>query len=303
MPYCPECREEFDSGVQVCVDCGDVALVARLEDLPAQEPAPLPGAEHIEGELRFYADSRELAQRLEASLVSGTIPVFTYEEPLETEGGQAWGLAVPSEFEERAWARLRAVPYEEVDLGEGPVRLYSLDLEADDPVPEVLLAEDSQVLASGEAAHPALVEAALDTGSAHQGRAVRLLAESGPAGKALLFGILQEALKNRRREFLSVFLIQLRTIRIVPPEGGFEDLVAHEDVEVRRLACAAAASLLGRGFAPRLVGLLEDADAGVRDEAIEALFDLYGDDLGFEAEADEGSRAKAVGRWRQRVAR
>ena len=36
MPYCPECRDEFQEWVRVCPDCG-VALVDDLPELPERE--------------------------------------------------------------------------------------------------------------------------------------------------------------------------------------------------------------------------------------------------------------------------
>ncbi len=39
MPYCPECREEFQCWVTKCLDCG-VPLVDILPDLLVPEPEP-----------------------------------------------------------------------------------------------------------------------------------------------------------------------------------------------------------------------------------------------------------------------
>ena len=36
MPYCPECRDEFQEWVKVCPDC-KVALVDKLPELPERE--------------------------------------------------------------------------------------------------------------------------------------------------------------------------------------------------------------------------------------------------------------------------
>ncbi len=36
MPYCPECRDEFQDWVKVCPDC-KVPLVDKLPDLPEEE--------------------------------------------------------------------------------------------------------------------------------------------------------------------------------------------------------------------------------------------------------------------------
>jgi HEAT repeat protein len=46
-----------------------------------------------------------------------------------------------------------------------------------------------------------------------------------------------------------------------------------------------------------LITLLGDEDSGVRDAAIESLFSLTGEDLGYEPDAPENARAEAIGRW------
>ena len=43
MPYCPECRDEFQEWVMVCPDC-DVPLVDILPELTVDEPASRPGS-------------------------------------------------------------------------------------------------------------------------------------------------------------------------------------------------------------------------------------------------------------------
>jgi hypothetical protein len=41
MPFCPQCREEFQEWVEVCPDCG-VALVDKLEPIPRPPEPPEP---------------------------------------------------------------------------------------------------------------------------------------------------------------------------------------------------------------------------------------------------------------------
>ena len=56
MPYCPECREEFQDWVTKCLDCG-VPLVDILTDLPAPGPElePEPNEEPIKEPLVHVA--------------------------------------------------------------------------------------------------------------------------------------------------------------------------------------------------------------------------------------------------------
>ena len=50
---------------------------------------------------------------------------------------------------------------------------------------------------------------------------------------------------------------------------------------------------------PRLVRLLEDKDASVRDEAAESLYNITGLTFDFDAEASPDERAEAVEEWRR----
>jgi hypothetical protein len=61
MPFCPECRAEYEAGVQTCTDC----LVPLADALPPEEPAEPPDNE--EGEL---VPMRNFANAAEANLVA-----------------------------------------------------------------------------------------------------------------------------------------------------------------------------------------------------------------------------------------
>lgn len=50
---------------------------------------------------------------------------------------------------------------------------------------------------------------------------------------------------------------------------------------------------------PKLIGMLEDSDRGVRMFAITALVDLCGSDYGYRYFEPEAARADAVARWRE----
>ena len=57
-----------------------------------------------------------------------------------------------------------------------------------------------------------------------------------------------------------------------------------------------------RGAIGLLIDLLEDDRVDVRNEAIEALFSLVGDDHGYEPDAPPEDRAEAVQIWRRTLA-
>ena len=70
---------------------------------------------------------------------------------------------------------------------------------------------------------------------------------------------------------------------------------------VRSLAAAHLAWFGDRAGTAVLVEDLASPDAYARASAIQALARLYGDDLGFAADAPEETRAAALARWRERV--
>jgi hypothetical protein len=64
MPFCPECKAEYEAGVPTCTDC-DVSLV---DVLPPEEPQEPPDLE--DGEL---VPMRNFANAGEANLVAGLL--------------------------------------------------------------------------------------------------------------------------------------------------------------------------------------------------------------------------------------
>lgn len=75
------------------------------------------------------------------------------------------------------------------------------------------------------------------------------------------------------------------------------------DGEARRRGAAAIAQMSRHAAeATRiLVSLLDDPEVKVREEAIEGLFSLVGEDLGFEPDDPPEERARVIQRWRERI--
>ncbi len=301
MPFCPECREEFDQGIEVCVDCGDIPLVASLEGIE-ERVEPAPGAEFIDGELVLLAENRRLAEAFVAHLLGGRIPAYLYDEAFELGDRSAWALAVPGDFAESTFSRLRSFPFEEVETSEGTLRLYGAPDATDDvELPPLLEASDDEILARGGAVHSELAEIVVSGDPLHRARATTLLARMGDEGHGVLLAILDEGMRSQKREFVSGFLLLLEPIKLRPSDEALQAHLESGDSGRRRLAVQAVGRLLGQDGGRQLVALLGDADPEVRDEAIEMLFHLYGDDFGFDAEADEAAREAAIRRWHKRI--
>lgn len=301
MPFCPDCREEFDEGIQVCVDCGDISLVASLEGIE-ERVEPAPGAEFIEDELVVLAEDRRLAEAFVAHLLGARIPAYLYEEPFDLGGRSASALAVPGDFTEQTFTRLRGFPFEEIETAEGTLRLYGAPDAADDvETPALLASSDDEILARGGAVHSELAEIVVGGDPLHRARAVSLLARMGDEGRAVLLAILDEGMRTEKREFVSGFLLLLEPITLRPSDEALREHLESAEPGRRRLAAQAVGRLLGQGGANHLVTLLSDDAPDVRDEAIEMLFHVFGDDLGFDAEADEATREASIRRWRKRI--
>lgn len=300
MPFCPQCREEFTEGIEVCVDCDETPLVATLEGIPEIEE-PAPGSEHIEDEARFVAEDRPLAEAITSQLIAKGVPAYLYEEPVLVEGREVVLMAVPAAFVEDTHAQLRSIAFEEVELDDGgTVRLYARP-DSSEPTPAILELADDEILARGEAAHRDLLEVAVTGAPTFRARAVGLLHAAGPAGHAVLWAVVREAAEAGKADFVSDFLNWLRPIKLTPPDDDLDALLASAETSTRAIAIEVAGRLLGERAGAKLVTLLADEDADIRDQSIEMLFHIYGDDYGYEADADEADRARAIGRWRKRI--
>jgi hypothetical protein len=132
-------------------------------------------------------------------------------------------------------------------------------------------------------------------------RAGLLLSDLGVAGAQALTEVARKAIVERDRDRLRPVVSALAKVRGYRPDETFSPFLEDEDPTVRALAALVVGRTGSKTCVPLLVPLLEDADVEVREEAIEALYTLTGDDLGFEAEAPEDERAAAVARWRKRV--
>ena len=83
------------------------------------------------------------------------------------------------------------------------------------------------------------------------------------------------------------------------PDIG-EELVKHDDPNVRRRLAKTAGRFRDGRSARILVEMLEDADASVRDEALESLYVLSGGrTLDYSPEADPAEQGVAIERWRR----
>lgn len=79
MPFCPQCRYEYHSGIRRCPDCG-VELVSELP--PQEQPAPL-------GSLVTVYVAKDMT---EASLVKSFLEEFQIESLIGYDLGPAYPM-------------------------------------------------------------------------------------------------------------------------------------------------------------------------------------------------------------------
>ena len=300
MPFCPDCRQEFEAGFTQCADC-ERELVSSLEGID-EVPETLPGTELIEGELRLFAESSDLATGILQMLGRAGVPVYQYDEPIRVDGREVVQLAVPADFEDGTFSQLRGLPYDEIEVGGAVSRLYVRpDLREGEEAPELFEHSDEELVARGASIHGELAKLALGAAPDYRARAIGILDQMGPDGQAVLWGIVREGIEGRKLDLVSDFLFWLRAIKLSPPEDETNALLSDSDPDVRRMGVLILGKLVGEGAGRRLVPMLADPDEGIRDETIELLFHLFGDDLGYDPEADEAEREQAIGRWRKKL--
>ena len=88
MPFCPNCRTEYDEGYTVCADCG-ARLVEKLSQM-TEKAAPSAYGGEANRVFLVSACSRESSAMLINMLNNSAIPAFA-REPQDASSGQAEG--------------------------------------------------------------------------------------------------------------------------------------------------------------------------------------------------------------------
>ena len=280
MPWCPICSEEYTPEIKRCADCGAT--------LVSEPPMPEIPDDPAKPEELVRSRDKRLLERAVEYLETQNIPAQVVDVPSGegVEGGfalvtgaGAWELAAsalgpflsspPDETQLQAAVALPEslkLPLKEI-LSEGDEHLVD--------VAKGLLAGDAAMvmkcsyalLQMGEPARKLLVEMLLDAiGSDDDWRVQRISRALAPFEEPETLRQLLELMD--RGEHVGAILVSV---------GYLKDAQA----------------------VPRLVQLLEDKDASVRDEAAESLYNITGLTFDFEGEASPDERAEAVEEWRR----
>ncbi|MBI1853459.1 MAG: HEAT repeat domain-containing protein [Planctomycetes bacterium] len=281
-----------------CADC-EVELVATLRSASAESAAE----ERPHNAFTLYATSEELADRLARALERADCPNIRGKQPVEVKGRQTWSVSIPMEFTSHVMSSLGIDPdsVEESDDGSW-VLVAPVERErAPDAFESPLLGEsNAAILRRGGAVIPELLEIVWKASESEQRRAAELLAELGVAGAQALTEIARKAVIEGERMRLHAITFGLGNVHEYRPDEAFSPFLEDANSTTRALAAMVIGRTGSETSIRLLVPLLEDPEVEVREEAIEGLYHITHDDLGFEADAPAAERAAAVAKWKSR---
>ena len=298
MPWCPICAEEYEEHVAHCADCG-----ARLTDTsPEEENA----GDSREPEELIRSREPELIEAAAKHLAQHGIQPAAVEVPAR-EGVEVSPRDFPRDSESSGREAAREGGFAlVVPLGVWRAAVESLtpfleawhdpdEIEESVELPETLNRPLEEIIENGQDMAADLVQALVLGDRQMQTRAEYALLRIGEPARALLAGLLTDAITTgdiRRVRRLAHTLARFdnpETVRTVLKQTG------------RREHLLAAVSALGGlddlQAVPLLVRLLADDDEAVRDEAAESLYTLTEESFGFEADDPPERRQEAVVRW------
>ena len=294
MPFCPSCRQEFESFASQCPDC-EVELTETLAE-PKAAPA---GPEVAVVAAVDAATAEAMLERLAAVGIPST-PAEEEETP--------FGVAVPVQFLNSAVAMLEAddrLALQEDDGTGRPVfRPFDPAIDASPTADlrlDILDESPARLAARGEEVIADLLEI-VRRGEGEPVKRATLVVMRMDAGRAVLCRHLALLCRERREDAVYAVLREVREkVSDAAELRELCELAADRDlpVEPRTLALHALGRFEIPGLASAVLPILDDDDEGLREAADEALCSIADEDMDFDASADAGERAESVARWRR----
>lgn len=302
MPFCPTCRQEFESFATDCPDC-EVKLVPELKVATAPATVAIAVAderarEYIQAMLAQAGVTVKVSGGAEVGFRPGTslihIPTPFAQGVLQALGGD------PSLAEVEA-PKSTKVPV--VAAFASVVKRGATDEIRDPP----LLKDPIPMLVRrGEAILPELLDLVKRADKESREVAIRAVLAFKDVGRNALSDALASLAREQRSEALYAVARLLRDSKSGP--DVYQPLVAVcADSKLHVDARCLALHVLGRSeslsYAPPVLALLDDASELVREAADEALCSLTDDDVGFDPEAAAGDRKRYIDDWKKRLAK
>lgn len=295
MPFCPTCRQEFESFASRCPDC-EVALVPELGAPPPAAQAAAPDAITLVGE------DADVAAHILRLLGAHGIPATG-----GTAAADGMPVVVPTEFARAAYSLLsKDRGLVAVDAGE-TIRFHRADPAANMREQAaldrgLLKRPTSELVDRGAEVIGALLDFVRVGSAEERQRAAYVICRMGEPGQRALARQLAVLVQDASEEAVYGVVRELR--ERLKDATLLADVVAIAGdaavgAEVRGLALHALGRFELPALAAGILPLLSDADLAIRELADEALCSIADDDMGFDPAADAAGRAESIARWRR----
>jgi HEAT repeat protein len=296
MPFCPECRDEYDASIETCAECG-TTLVATLDE---GEPAPK--------EARIAVEDEQVGQHLIDLLLAEGVEVNFDSEKHEVNGREYPQIVVPGEFSGYVAVFLtrssRFQVTETDEQGRGVIGFFNPTASGSDEALRLLRKKPKEIAAMGEAVIPQLREL-LGAGDQEVRRwaSRRLLDLGRPGLNALRAAVFAAALAgDRDLQFTALRVIDeaeeagTTVEKTVPGEvvAGMKS----EDPSIRALCCLAIGRFGDGAHVTSLIPLLADPEPLVVEEVVEALESITGITVDLHAGSSNEEREAAAREFR-----
>ena len=310
MPFCPNCRQEYEAFASSCPDC-EVPLADELETQGSSKDPALALA-------ILLAANAEIAELMRADLKRVGIPVGELEEGALPDAGGLEGLLLPQPMFRQVLTVLDRNPkisraMREVALPEedGETRLETIvcyearkelgggEEEISDS--ELLNRPRSEIIARGSEVVEELLTLVRRGDDPAREQAVLALYGMGDVGLKALASMLAVLSRDGREAALFAVMRMIRD-QLEDPALLKELLDVATDSTLTDRQRALALHALGRSGVlavyERILPLLDDPELFISEEADEALCTLADEDMGFDPDMSAEERAVIREQWR-----
>ena len=293
MPFCPECKEEYEGNVERCADC-DVDLVPSLETSGNGVPA----------EVKIMVANKQVGERLVDFLLMEGVEAALDGETHRWNDREVPAVKIPGQYYEFVAVFLtRSNQFQVVETdaeGKGLVDFFDPTRSASARSHPLMRKKPREIVALGEAVVPDLTEI-LKEGDAEVRRwSLRRLLDLGAPGLKAMVDVAYEGVLVGDRDLVFPVLraveegieTGLEVARGIPER--VREAFRSGDASIRALACLVTGKFGRPGDAAAMVVLLRDPEPLVLEEVVEAFDALTGIDLDLHAESGEADRERAI---------
>lgn len=302
MPFCPTCRQEFESFATDCPDC-EVKLVPELKVASAPTTVAIAVADD---RARDYIQSVLTQAGVTSRIGSGADVGFRPGTSL---------LYIPTEYAQGVLQALGNDPslteVEPPKSTKAPVVAAFASVvkrAGSDEIPDPPLLKDPipLIVRRGEGVLPELLELVKRADKNSREVALKAVLAFKDTGRSALSQALASFAREQRSEALYATARALRDSK--SPATLYETLLpVAQDSQLHADARCLALHVLGRTehlpYTAKLLALLDDPSELVREATDEALCSLTDEDVGFDPEVSGEERKEFIEAWKKRLAR